>query len=130
MSRLDAILAQRARVAAAYTAQLGSSEAFILPPQPRPHLRISWFVYVLRLAESIPCSRDQVLARMQARGIQCGRYFAPVHRQPAYADLPVTASLPVTDAVSARTLALPFYTALSEREIRYVVEALFASIHP
>jgi perosamine synthetase len=62
------------------------------------------------------------------RGIGCGRYFAPIHTQPAYADLPLRQALPVTESISRRTLALPFFNRLTEEEMEQVAEALRESI--
>jgi perosamine synthetase len=86
-------------------------------------------VYVVRLAEQFGrAERDAVVQRLQERGIGCGRYFAPIHRQPAYADVPLHSPLPVTDAVSERTIALPFFTRLDEARQRCVAEALAEAV--
>ena len=77
---------------------------------------MSWFVFVVRLQD-----RDAILRYMASRGIACGRYFAPIHRQPlyaAYADR--SRDLTVTDQVAPRTLALPFFNRLTDDEIAEV----------
>jgi perosamine synthetase len=66
---------------------------------------------------------------MAGRGIECGRYFAPVHRQPlyaAYADR--GCDLAVTNRVAPRTLALPFFNRLTGGEIAEVCLALREAI--
>jgi perosamine synthetase len=65
---------------------------------------------------------------LHQRGIGCGRYFAPIHSQPAYAEVPVRWPLPVTESVSRRTLALPFFTSLGDEEIARVSQALRESV--
>jgi perosamine synthetase len=67
--------------------------------------------------------RDAVARKLMDHGIGCGRYFAPIHAQPAY-NLPIAHSLPITEAVSARTLALPFFNVLDEKRILRVTELL------
>ena len=131
MSRLPEILAQRRRVAALYT-QAFAGEPRVQPLAPAgPREHISWFVYVVRLhLEAVPSTRDEVAGQMQRAGIPTGRYFAPIHEQPAYAQYPGDAplapvpALPVTVAESRRTLALPFYNALQPSEIEYVAKSL------
>ena len=59
---------------------------------------------------------------MRKRGIACGRYFAPVHLQRPYRVQ--GCSLPVTESVADRTMALPFFNALSEDQIDEVCSAL------
>ena len=70
--------------------------------------------------------RDQVATELTAQGIGCGRYFAPIHLQPAYSALQHGAALPVTESVAARTLALPFFNRITEAEIDTVCDALTA----
>jgi perosamine synthetase len=129
MGRLDEILARREQVARRYDALLSGIPGLVLPPLEVAGSRISWFVYVVRLAEQFGrAERDAVVRTLQERGIGCGRYFAPIHSQPAYADLPLRSPLPVTDAVSERTIALPFFTRLDEARQRCVAEALAEAV--
>jgi perosamine synthetase len=84
--------------------------------------RISWFVYVVRLAPHFSqMQRDWILKEMNNRGIGCGRYFAPIHLQPAYRDVVAPRDgLKVTEFVAARCLALPFFNRLEEAQIKEV----------
>ncbi len=125
MQRLDAILAQRERVARSYDEALREQAHWLLPPLNLPTRRVSWFVYVLRLhAEFSQRDRDALLVAMARRGIACGRYFAPIHQQPCYAEWRHLQSLPVTEFQAARTLALPFFTNLAQVQIDAVASAL------
>ena len=53
-------------------------------------------------------------------------YFSPIHLQPFYADKfgYRRGHFPVTEFISERTIALPFYNRLSEGEVGYVCEIL------
>lgn len=128
LARLDAILERRAAVAQAYDARLGADENLVLPPLAVPRRRRSWFVYPLRLAPRFTREqRDAVRRGLIARGIGCGRYFAPVHAQPAYAGVEADpAALPVTVAAAERSLALPFFNRLRGDAIAEVCDALEA----
>ena len=61
---------------------------------------------------------------LAAAGISSGRYFAPIHLQPSYGAWRDRASLPVTEAESARTLALPFFNRLGTEAVQTVCAAL------
>jgi len=116
LRRLPEILALRAQVAQTYDRLLANIPAIDCPPLHLPNRTISWFVYVVRIANHLPQdTRDTVLETLQSAAIGCARYFAPIHRQPAYAQHPsaLNAHLPVTEAVAQRTLALPFYNRLT-----------------
>jgi perosamine synthetase len=125
LKRIDSILQMREAVARNYSQSLAGNPHLILPPTDPPHRRISWFVYVLRLNGSFTREhRDEILQRLTRLGIGCGRYFAPIHLQPAYASWRTPPSLPVTEHCADRTIALPFYNRLAENEIQQVCDAL------
>lgn len=129
MRRIGEILSRREQVARRYDELLRGVQGLVLPPLELPNARISWFVYVVRLAEQFSREqRDAIVHTLEQRGIGCGRYFAPIHSQPAYTDFPLRQSLPVTEMVSASTIALPFYTRLDEASIERVAEALAEAV--
>jgi perosamine synthetase len=124
LERIEEILSKRAAVAHAYQHELENISELILPPICIPDIRISWFVYVIRLAGQFTAQhRDALMTILQKEGIGCTRYFAPIHLQPSYAHWKHT-KLPVTESHSARTLALPFFNNLSELQIKEVGETL------
>jgi perosamine synthetase len=129
MRRLPEILAKREQVARRYDEFLRGIPGLVLPPLELPEARVSWFVYVVRLAGQFGREqRDAVVRMLTQRGIGCGRYFAPIHSQPAYSDFPLRTPLPVTEMVSARTIALPFYTGLDEESQQRIAEALAEAV--
>ena len=129
MRRIEPILLQRDEVARTYHAALAEVGDIVRPTIEFFGCRISWFVYVIVLEERFSQDqRDAILRLMQQQGIGCGRYFAPVHSQPAYQGLALRHPLPVTMALSARALALPFFNQLTQSDIQFVVSALKAAI--
>lgn len=126
IKRIETILELRENVALSYRARLEKLSSLQLPLADLPGGRISWFVYVVRLAESLVASeRDGIVDRLALRGIEVGRYFPPIHLQPAYRDFPVTRTpLPITEAVSGRTIALPFFNSITNLQIDEVCESL------
>ncbi len=127
MDRLEDILTCRARVAQYYNEKLSQYD-WVEVPYIDPRVRISWFVYVIRLTSGV--NRDQVIKYLQAAGIDCRPYFTPIHLQPFYVKEfgYQVGDFPITEDVSNRTIALPFYNHLGEDEIDYVIEQLAAAI--
>jgi perosamine synthetase len=119
LQRIDAILARRAEVAGKYAEKLRGNESLRLPALGMSRRKISWFVYVVRLGGSLSQNhRDWIVQEMQRRGIGCGRYFAPIHLQPAYQSAsPQRHDLDVTEDQAARVLALPFFNRLRDEQI-------------
>jgi len=126
MRRLDAILARRARVAEWYRQRLADEPRVVLMRVPE-QVRMSWFVMVVRLADEYGrADRDRILEQLRAAGIGCSNYFTPIHLQPFYRQQfgYREGDFPVTEGLSARTIALPFHNRLSEAEVDYVVRTL------
>src|SRR6202167_3944810 len=102
LARVDAILARREAVARCYCEHLGGNTNLVLPATDVRNQRLSWFVFVVHLAWTFsPTDRDRIYGDLVAAGIDTGRYFAPIHLQPAYAAWCSTTPLPVTESVAA-----------------------------
>jgi perosamine synthetase len=131
LKRIEVILHMREAIAHAYHQRLSGHPNLTLPPLSLPRRRISWFVYVVRLGDELDRSdRDRIAAEMTARGIACGRYFAPIHQQPIYRSaMWCRAELPVTEWIAARSLALPFFNRIQEEQIDEVCQTLGELIH-
>lgn len=129
--RLRQILDRRQDRAHQYLEELRKIPEVIGPPHEVPEGRVCWFAFVIRLnGDFTRADRDFIRDKMVKRGIGCERYFAAIHRQPLYVRFAAGASgdLPVTEQVSTRTLALPFFNALTDGQIAEVCEALREAI--
>jgi dTDP-4-amino-4,6-dideoxygalactose transaminase len=70
--------------------------------------------------------RDQLQRYLSAAGVQTGvHYPVPVHLQPAYAPLGHSeGDFPNAEAQAKRVLSLPMFAELTERQLKYVADAL------
>lgn len=121
--RLESFLAKREQVAGWYTERLAGRE-WVRPPVVKPYVRMSWFVYVVTLAEGV--DRDGVVRALEEEGVSCRGYFSPIHLQPYVRERCGTreGELPITESVARRTIALPFHNNLRLEEVEFVVDAL------
>jgi perosamine synthetase len=123
VERIDAILAQRAAVAARYGELLAEVAGVGVPTPDRDGDVRSWFVYVIRLDPSI--DRNGVMAELTERGVQSKPYLPAVHLQPYFRELGHgEGECPESEAAARSTLALPFHTRLDPGDQERVVEAL------
>jgi perosamine synthetase len=124
LERLDDLIAQRDDVARRYSTALAEVDGLTLPRLAKETTRMSWFVYVVLLDRGI--DRDAVAARLAAQHVPTRPYFRPIHLQPYYRERfgDLEGSLPVTEDIGRRTLALPFHGRLSDESIGYVTDAL------
>jgi perosamine synthetase len=128
MERLNEILKKRARVAARYTELL--KDVVEAPPMFLNGKR-SWFVYVVLIPDTYPGgTRDELLEELIARDIGCNNYFPPIHLQRLYREQfgYKEGDFSVTEAIAARTLALPFHNNLSDADIELVTETLISNL--
>ena len=126
LDRIEELLADRARVARAYSARLAGCPLLSIP-ENAPDAKRSWFVYVIQLQRpSSRPARDRLKAALRARGIASAAYFPPIHRQPYFRGYaPMARSfLPHTEAASGKCLSLPFFSAMTDSQVDEVCAAV------
>jgi perosamine synthetase len=130
MEKLDEMLARRSAVASLYEqglAGLAAMEGIEPPSAGGSTERRSWFVYPVRLPTGV--DRDAVIVRLAKRGVASKAYLPCLHLFPHLRELGYReGQFPVAETVSARSLALPFFTSMSESQVARVCEALAQSL--
>jgi perosamine synthetase len=127
LNRLDKIIEMRNTIAKIYSEQLSEIDKVITPYISLEVTKMSWFVYVIRLKDNFDeRKRDIIIDKLGKRGIETRNYFEAIHLQPFYVEQFgfKEGDFPVTEFVSERTIALPFFTTMTEEEIDYVVNNL------
>ncbi len=124
IERLDEILEMRNRVAEYYIEKFIDNGDVILPTVDSK-TAMSWFVFVVRLSDQYTQQeRDRVLQGMHRHDVGAACYFPCIHLQPYYRETfgYKPGDFPVAESISSRTLALPFYTRLSERDASFAAQ--------
>ncbi|HLB04593.1 MAG TPA: DegT/DnrJ/EryC1/StrS family aminotransferase [Gaiellaceae bacterium] len=124
LEKLDHLLGLRAEVAARYGRLLAGLDGLEPPLADDADHRRSWFVYVVTLAPGI--DRERVIGALAAEGIATSRYLPSIHLQPYMRERFGfrEGMLPVSEDLSRRTLALPFFPQLEAEDQERIVEAL------
>jgi perosamine synthetase len=128
MARLEDLLEHRARVADWYEHYLAGIEA-VTPPGIVPNTtRVSWFVYVIQVDDSI--DRDRLAQILTTKDVPVRPYFAPIHLQPymmaQFGYQP--GDFPVTEDLGNRSLALPFSGTMTEEAVAVVCQRIAESL--
>lgn len=124
INRLDEMLAKRDAVAGWYVERLSEIPGIEIPVIAPETTRMSWFVYVIRLAKEI--DRAALAKRLEARGVPIRPYFLPIHLQPymverfGYRE----GDFPITEDLGRRGVAVPFSGVMTEAQVDYVCQAL------
>jgi perosamine synthetase len=126
VQRLEEILDNRRRVASLYMDRLMTNRYLVLPTLTGDE-HMSWFVFVVKLNDLFePGDRDEIMLAMRKENIGCNNYFPPIHLQPYMVEQFgfKQGDFPVTEYVSARTLALPFFGQMTAKQVNEVCKTL------
>ncbi len=126
MRRLDEIIEARQRVAQSYMKRMMYNEHLILPTVDQ-ETGMSWFVFVVRLATGWgPEERDRIIKSLHRHDVGAANYFPCIHLQPYYRRLfgEMAGAFPIAESVSQRTIALPFHSRLTDKEVGFAVQTL------
>jgi perosamine synthetase len=128
LEKLDTILALRQAAAKRYSELLADVDGLETPlADDADHVR-SWFVYVVKLAPGV--DRERVIAELERQGIASSRYLPSIHLQAYMRDTYGFREglCPVSEDLSQRTLALPFFAQLEADDQERVSDALRAAL--
>lgn len=128
LARLPELNNRRKALAEAYREALAGSPfaPLGLPDYAHDH---AWHLFMVRIdAGQCGITRDQLMARLQERGIGTGLHFRAVHTQKYYRDRYPHLSLPNTEWNSARLCTLPLFPDMTRSDVERVVNALFSIV--
>ncbi len=124
MTRLDAYVAQRQKIADRYE-RLLKDLPLTLPWQ---HLEgfSAYHLYVVRLhLEHIKSTQLQVFESLRAKGVLVNLHYIPVHTQPYYQKMGFTrGAYPEAESYYREALSLPMHPTLTPEEQLFVVKSL------
>ncbi len=126
LERLDWMQNARARIAARYQQYMAGTPG-VTPMYEGPQRR-SWFVYAPRLDADL--DRNRIIGRLEAEGVSAKPYLPCIHLQPYYREAHGhgPGEFPVTEAISASTIALPFFCEITDDQIDRVCDAMARAI--
>jgi perosamine synthetase len=134
LERLDEMLNARENVAALYRerlTQLGAEpcgehddDDLVLPNENRGDERRSWFVFCVQLPDGT--DRNAVIDSLASNDIASRAYLPCIHLLSPYRERYgfVGGEFPVAERVAERSLALPFFTSMTESQVDRVCTAL------
>jgi dTDP-4-amino-4,6-dideoxygalactose transaminase len=102
------------------------ASAGIIPLQNHSATGHVYHLYVIKIDDSCPLTREQIQEKLTADGIQTGiHYPIPCHLQPAFTYLGYQpGDFPQTEKLAKQILSLPMYPGLSNSQITEVVAAI------
>jgi len=125
LKRAHAFQQKRAALAALYH-ELLADLPLTLPPQPQPGELHSWHLYVVRLGDAAPISRDAFIDTLFQAGIGCSVHYIPLHQQPYWRERYglKAEDFPHSQHAFERTATLPLYTRMTAEDVERVALAV------
>lgn len=138
IARLDAIVAERRRLADRYRVALQESSV-VAPAVERDGFRSNWQSYPVRLRPGAPVSQVDALQHLMDRGVAAKRGISNAHQELAYADKTTwscgapcasgcgeraCARLAVSERLRDTTLLIPLFHGMTDEEQDRVIAAL------
>lgn len=123
--RLEAIVAEKRRVAHEYNRQLKGVPGLQIPAELEWARNVYW-MYSVVVGDDFGVSRDELIRQLKARQIESRTFFCPMNIQPALQRYPGFRQIdcPVAESLWARGLYLPSAHTLTEAQIRAVCDAI------
>ncbi|OUL25608.1 DegT/DnrJ/EryC1/StrS family aminotransferase [Nostoc sp. 106C] len=106
------------------------ASAGIIPLQNHSATGHVYHLYVIKIDDSCPLTRQQIQDKLTAEGIQTGiHYPIPCHLQPAFTNLGYQiGDFPHAEKLAKQILSLPMYPGLSNEQIQEVVAAITSTL--
>jgi dTDP-4-amino-4,6-dideoxygalactose transaminase len=130
LQRARGFQAKRVELADRYDAALADLP-LTLPPRPaNPSDLHSWHLYVVRLTDDAPISRDELIEALFAAGIGVSVHYIPLHLHPYWKeryDLKPE-RFPHSQRAYERMVTLPLYTRMTDADVDRVVAAVRSAL--
>lgn len=122
LRRLDRMIAKRRQIANWYNECLGEFSDIVRTPRIAKGNTHTWFVYVVLIHGTV-ARRDRVIQALYKSGVASKPYLPSIHLFKFYKDLfgYRRGDFPLSESVSDRALALPFYIGLAKKDVEEIV---------
>jgi perosamine synthetase len=118
LERADELVQARAEVAGWYDEEFDDLGHVLACPQATPGRSHSYWMYAVRLGDSVALAPEQVRRRLYEDGIETRPVFPPLHLMPPYEQ--AVGSFPVAERISSRGLALPTHSRLTRMDVAHI----------
>lgn len=125
LAKIEQFWAARERLTERYDARLASIP-YVQPLGRREYARPAYHLYVVRVTNECPLTRDQLMNALQESGIGVGVHFRALHLQPYYRDTYgyERGVLPHAETAGDSVLSLPLYPDMTMVDVDRVVDTL------
>jgi perosamine synthetase len=123
LKKLDKFIEKKRQIAKWYAEELKELEDKELV---KLHPEMNWakcvfWMYSILIEDKAKTSRDELMKKLEKKGIETRPFFVPMHKLPIYN---TNEKLPVAEKLAERGLNLPSSVKLEEKEIKFVAKSV------
>lgn len=96
----------------------------ILPPKPALGDTHSWHLYITRLTDEAPLSRDDFILALKGAGIGTSVHYRPLHQMTVWKPFCAGRQFPQADRVFENCVSLPLFMAMTDAEQERVISVV------
>ena len=122
---IDELAEMRRRNAHLYNEYLRDVDGITLPTEKEWAKNVYW-MYSILIEDEFGTSRDELMNKLEKKGIETRTFFIPMHVQPVFQNrgLFKWESYPVAEDLARTGMYLPSSSGLKEAEIRYICDVI------
>jgi len=121
LEAVERIIARKMEIARTYDAGFRNLPAVERPPCAPWATPVCWLYTMLLKPDTSKVSRDELITRLSARGIDTRPMFYPIHTMPPYRKY-ARRAFPVAERLSAMGVSLPSSVRLKTEEVKFIVD--------
>ena len=122
VEKADIHIENRKRVASWYLEELADLQQKVAFQKVTDHSESVWWMFSILLKDSAKISRDALMEKLKADGIETRPLFYPMHVMPVYED--PNANCPVSERIASHGMNLPTHGKLTREDVRYICDRL------
>jgi len=120
LNKLDKFVEKKREIAGLYSSLLNSVGGISLPPE-MPWAKNVYWMYSILVQDSYGIDRDELMNRLELKGVETRPLFYPLHVMPPYKK---SGSIAVAEEVSGRGISLPSSVNLTAEQVRYIADVI------
>jgi len=115
---------KRAHIANMYNEAFRHQEKIVLP-HIKNDRETSWHLYVIKID-----NRDEIIEKLKEKNIGTSVHFIPIHKHTYYKNRYgyKEEDYPIANVVFEKSLSLPIYPDMTNKEIQYVIDTILALV--
>lgn len=128
LKRLDQFVAARNEIASLYSSLLDLP--WVALPEITDECNSSFHLYIIRIQDGAPRTRDQIFEAMRSNGILVNVHYIPIYRHPYYSRMGKynPEDFPFAEEYYKQAISLPIFPGIKRSDLDSVVSSLVEGI--